>query len=99
MVIDIILDRRADVNDGQDNWSYSEIKDLYDSAVELGFVELRDILNYGTEEEVKQELCRYIDDQGYRPSIKKFINSVDWLPKDAKLKGTFSRFRNSVHPY
>ena len=84
MVIDIIIDRQADVNDGQDTWDYNKAKDLYDSAVEFGFVELRDSLDFGTEEEVKQELCKYIDDQGYRPSIKKFVNSVDWLPKDSK---------------
>ena len=85
MVIDIIIDRRDAIQDcGEDDWYYDKAKELYNAAEESGFVELRDSLDYGTEEEVKQDLCKYIDDQGYRPSLKDFVNSVDWLPKDTK---------------
>ena len=82
MVIDIILDRHAAILDsGADDWDYDKAKDLYDSAEEFGFTDLTYVLDYGTEEEVKKGLCQYIDEQGYRPSIKKFVNSVDWLPE------------------
>lgn len=84
MVIDIILDRRSDIEDGQDSWDYKKAKDLYESAMEFGFSDLTYALDYLEEDDVKKELCRYVDDQGYRPSIKDFINSVDWLPKDAR---------------
>ena len=52
--------------------------------MEFGFSDLTYALDYLEEDDVKRELCRYVDDQGYRPSIKNFINSVDWLPKDAR---------------
>lgn len=36
-------------------------------------------LDGGTEEDVKRELCLYIDDNGYNPAIKDYINSIQWL--------------------
>ena len=84
MVIDIILDRRdAILDSGVDDWDYAKAKDLYDSAESSGFTDLCYALDYLEEKDVKRELCNYIDEQEYKPSIKKFVNSVDWLPKDA----------------
>ena len=36
-------------------------------------------LDYGTEEQVKQALCKYIIDNEYNPKLCDYINSVDWL--------------------
>ena len=36
-------------------------------------------MDYGNEADVKAALCRYIDEQGYNPDIKVYINSVNWL--------------------
>ena len=84
MVIDIILDRMSDVKEGWDNWDYDKAKKLYNAADDTSIPDLVYALDYLEEDDVKRELCKYIDDQGYRPSIKKFVNSVDWLPKDTK---------------
>ena len=82
MIIDIILDRMDDIEDGQNNWDYEKAKDLYESAMEFGFSDLTYALDHLEETAVKKELCRYIDLEGYEPSIKKFVNSVDWLMND-----------------
>ena len=84
MVIDIILDRMSDVKEGLDDWGYDKAKKLYNAADDTSIPDLVYALDYLEEDDVKRELCRYIDNQGYRPSIKNFINSVDWLPKDTK---------------
>ena len=36
-------------------------------------------MDYGGEEDVKRELCAYIDKQEYNPEIKEYINSVNWI--------------------
>ncbi len=36
-------------------------------------------MDYGTEEEVKKELCRYITECEYNPEICDYINSREWL--------------------
>ena len=40
-------------------------------------------LDGGEEEDIKRELCAYIDDGNYNPRIKDFINAVSWLDDDA----------------
>lgn len=39
-------------------------------------------LDGGEEEDIRRELCAYIDASDYNPKIKKFINSVKWLDGD-----------------
>ena len=41
--------------------------------------EITAAMDYGTEKDVKQALCNYIDKQNYNPEIKNYINSVNWL--------------------
>ena len=36
-------------------------------------------MDYGTEEDVRKALCRYIDDNEYNEKIKDYINSRAWL--------------------
>lgn len=41
--------------------------------------EITAALDYGTEADVKEALCRYIDRGEYASNIKDYINSVNWL--------------------
>ena len=36
-------------------------------------------MDYGTEDDVKKALCRYIIECGYNPEICNFINAAEWL--------------------
>ena len=77
MIIDIILERKD-----HDDAIYGGLEDartLYTNAMLFGFLDLARALDSGTEEDVKRELCRYIDTQGYDPSLKEYINSVMWV--------------------
>jgi len=77
MIIDKILDRYdGDAYDPEDFYkammSYEEGTDFKISRA----------LDSGEEEDIKRELCAYIDDGNYNPKIKDFINSVKWLEAD-----------------
>jgi hypothetical protein len=37
----------------------------------------------GTETDVRRELCQYITDNGYRPTICEYINAQDWIEGSA----------------
>ena len=74
MIIDKILDRR----DGC-NYSREDARYIYEESFEFGFWELSRALDGGTDDDVKRELCRYIDMNDYNPEIKNYINSVSWV--------------------
>ena len=82
MIIDLILDRKYnEETTGYDSYDpyefYREVMS-YESIFELP----RDIssaLDYGTEDDVRNALCKYIDDQQYNPDIKDYVNSKTWL--------------------
>lgn len=79
MIIDLILDRKDEEKEtGVDSYSAS---DFYRSVVQYGKVgwDITSAMDYGTEEDVKKALCAHIDDNGYNPKIKKYINSKEWL--------------------
>lgn len=82
MIIDLILDRKdheeATGNDSYDPYNFYREVMSYESIFELD----RDIsmaLDYGTEDDVRKALCKYIDDQQYNPDIKNYVNSKTWL--------------------
>ena len=95
MIIDLILDRKADEEDIANGYTHvkmpnGEIKSLEYNPREFYYYirryesELDDdrisyAMDYGTEEDVKQALCDYIYDYDYNPEICNFINSVNWL--------------------
>lgn len=83
MIIDLILERRTyEKEEGDKQWyGESQAKDLYVYAMSFGFDYLSRALDAGGEGDIRKALCRYIDENGYRPEIKEFVNSVDWLPK------------------
>ena len=77
MVIDLILDRQ-DGAEYSPRWFYDEVMDYGSIWPEIAHPIAR-AMDCGTEEDVKRELCRYIDEQEYNPAIKDYINEVNWL--------------------
>ena len=82
MIIDLILDRKYNEEipgyDSYDPYEFYREVMSYVSIFELP----RDIssaLDYGTEDDVRNALCKYIDDQQYNPNIKDYVNSKTWL--------------------
>jgi len=82
MIIDVILDRRDyEQKDKNFVWYGAEqFRALYDYAVSFGFDNLARAVDCGTDKDVVEALCRYIDVNGYRPSIKRYVRSVKWIP-------------------
>lgn len=82
MIIDLILDRKDDdtVFTEYGNKPYTA-KRFYRQLVEYGEIgfDIQRAFDGGTEQDIKRELCRYIDKQEYNPEIKNYINSVTWL--------------------
>lgn len=74
MIIDTIMDRRDGCAYGHDDMTY-----MHEEAETFGFVDLARALDSGSEDDIRRELCRYIDDGGYRQDVKKYVNSVDWI--------------------
>ena len=81
MIIDSILDRRADNKDGFDKWTVDDLRYVYDEAMSFKFNYLSRAIDGGTNKDIQEALCRYIDENGYRPSIKRYVRTKDWLPK------------------
>lgn len=86
MIVDLILDRKDEIEfRGVDTY---KARDFYFDC--LGYNEvfkgiadgITAAMDYGTEEEVKAELCRYIIDNEYNEKICEFINSVNWIDCD-----------------
>lgn len=74
MIIDCILDAKEDPS------SY-DAKEFYDYVMD-GFKDFHYIaraLDSGSNDDVREALCTYIDSQNYNPEIKDFINSFNWL--------------------
>nr|WP_314662073.1 hypothetical protein [uncultured Prevotella sp.] len=77
MIIDLILDRKDGVEYNAKRF-YEDCKNY--ESYNLGTNgSISDAMDYGEESDVKRELCFYIDDNGYNPEIKDYINSVNWL--------------------
>lgn len=77
MIIDLILDRY----DG-DAYDPKEFYDMVMEYEEGTDYPISTALDGGEEEDIRRELCAYIDDGNYNPKIKDFINSVKWLDGD-----------------
>lgn len=76
MIIDFILDR-------MDGCSYDS-KEFYDYVTEESSVfdfcsNIARALDSGTEQDIKEQLCNYIEQENYNPEIKNYVNSVSWL--------------------
>ena len=79
MIIDLILDRKMSSEDDYDpNMFYLGIMEYTDIFPDLSNPISR-AMDEGEEEDVKRELCNYIEKCGYNTEIKDYINSVSWL--------------------
>ena len=82
MIIDIILDRYDDERDGLPH-AYDP-REFYREVMEWSDLNPRaDLITRamdgGTEEDVRRELCAYIDANDYNPDIKFWINGRTWI--------------------
>ena len=78
MIIDLILDRK----DGQPYNArefYNDVMQYAETWPEMANPITR-AMDDSDENDVRRELCAYIDSQDYNPEIKDYINSVQWLP-------------------
>lgn len=79
MVIDIILDRKGWEEDGRKDWyNIYRLRNIYDYAVANGWDYLASAIDCGTEEDIQNALCIYIDMNDYNPELKDYIRSVKW---------------------
>lgn len=100
MIIDVILDREDDIkNQHIDLFSQRKLHDIYTYAMQFDFQYLSKALDYGDEKDIKEALCKYIDENEYNPSIKGFINSVNWLdgiPEDWLFVRNWEEFLDNL---
>jgi len=77
MLVDLIFDRRDGVSYSPSKFE-EEVKEYCETFP--SYIPVYDALINGSEDDVKDELCRYIDDE-WRGSrlIKDYINGVNWL--------------------
>lgn len=85
MIIDLILDRKDNLQEGIKSYNahdfYMDCMD-YNSIFNGIANGITRAMDGGTETDVKRELCKYITNNGYNPSICDFIKSVSWLDSD-----------------
>lgn len=84
MIIDLILDRK---DNEQFNCFGYDPKAFYNDCMEYDSIfgvgsKITMAMDYGDEKDVQKALCDYIDDNGYNPDIKNFINTHQWLKED-----------------
>ena len=77
MIIDLILDRK----DGEAFGERYNASQFYRDCVCYGSIgwDITRAMDYGTEKDVRRELCNYVTDNEYNPDICKYINSRNWL--------------------
>lgn len=76
MIIDLILDRKNGATYNAEDF-YRDIIG-YENIFELSH-DISVSLDFGTNTDVQQALCRYIDDHNYNPDLKQYICSVNWI--------------------
>lgn len=79
MIIDCILDAKDDPESYDAKAFYDYVTD--ESSI-FEFDYIASALDCGTNADVQKALCRYIDDNGYNPEIKDFVNSFVWVGQD-----------------
>ena len=79
MIIDRILDRK-DNEELFENYNYNA-HDFYFEVLGYGKIgnEITLAMDYGTNEDVQNTLCKYIDENNYNPQIKNYVNAREWL--------------------
>lgn len=77
MIVDLILDRKDGINYKPENF-YRECM-TYNGIFDGIADGITKAMDYGTEEDVRKELCKYITNNEYNPEICDYINSVNWI--------------------
>jgi uncharacterized metal-binding protein len=75
MVIDLILDRK----DGKEYDKNTFFKEVLEYSKDGNFYDISNAFGMGSEKDVKNALCDYIDRNEYNPAIKAFIKQSKWL--------------------
>ena len=86
MIIDMILDRKDYEEDGILQYNAKHFYDMmmaYGEDLEIG-QDIARAMDFGEEPDVREKLCKYIDDYGYShiKDIKEYINNNKWLEND-----------------
>lgn len=84
MLIDAILDRKADRENGIFNYNPKELYNYLMWWTLPSYQSVSRAMDEGTNKDVQAAMCAYIDLEEYNPDIKDFVNSVDWLVADKK---------------
>lgn len=94
MLIDAILDRKAGYGVKS---PYYKAKELYEYCMRYGggvegniYTDVARALDSGTEQDVKNVLLRYIEDEYNTPEIRQYIKSVQWLKDDLDFEKRYS---------
>lgn len=82
MLIDAILDRKADRENGIFNYKPKELYDYLMGWTLPSYQSVSRAMDEGTNKDVQAAMCAYIDLEEYNPDIKRFVKSVDWLTAD-----------------
>ena len=82
MIGDLICDRKAGQKYSAREFYFAVMnyRDLWPEWTD----NIARAMDEGEEEDVKRELCRYIDEAGWNPQVKDYVNSVTWLEDDAE---------------
>lgn len=75
MLVDMILERQEG-----EPYNLKEFrKEVKDYCNTFDYTDVYNALRYSSDEKIKYELCKYIDDEWYgNPLIKNYICSVSW---------------------
>ena len=82
MIIDRILDRKDGEPYDPREFYYDMLEYEHTFDFEGSGIKISKAMDYGEEEDVKRELCKYIDMMHYSADIKDYIKSVNWLEED-----------------
>ena len=80
MIVDLILDRKNGQQYKAANF-YCEVMEYAEFWPDEANP-ITKAMDEGNDDDVRSALCAYIDRQGYKPEIKDYINSVQWLDDD-----------------
>lgn len=83
MIIDLILDRKDDDENGYgDNYKPHDfyMDCMGYNSIFCGIADsILGAMDYGTNKDVQRALCAYIDKNEYNPEIKEYIVTKQWI--------------------
>lgn len=78
MIIDLILDRKDDESSYNPHDFYVGVM-RYINATPKSATAITLAMDGGTNADVQNALCEYIDWNGYNPHLKSYIRSKEWI--------------------